>query len=120
MALTGALCGRGQRPVRQCGRGGFDAVAYAEGVKDVLHVLADGAWGNEQLPGDRRVGQTFTGQLQDPPFAGGELRDTVSAAFGIEVDLVKMWSHQCQQHHVPAITTGKLHKSVTVAGGGTK
>jgi hypothetical protein len=79
-------------------RGG--AAGYPQPAVDVLQVLADGAFGDVELPGELRVGVTGRDEIQELPLPGRELGAGVAAAFGVAIGLVQVGAQQGEQRAV--------------------
>jgi hypothetical protein len=63
----------------------------------VFQVRPDGAFGQAEPPGDLGVGMPGGEQVKQLPVPGGEHRDGMAAAFGVEVSLVQMRAQQGEQ-----------------------
>jgi hypothetical protein len=57
---------------------------------DVLHVPADGAFGDIEPPGDLSVGVPGGDEIQWLPLPEGEIGAGLPTAFGVEVGLVQV------------------------------
>jgi hypothetical protein len=59
-------------------QGGLGAIFYLQFIEDVVQVLLDSLWTNEELLGDLCVGQALRYQSKDLQFSFGEHFDDVA------------------------------------------
>jgi hypothetical protein len=89
------------RRVTRPGRGrrgyGGGAAGDVQPAVDVFQVSSDGAFGQAEPPGDLGVGMPGGEQVKQLPVRGGEHRDGMTAAFGVEVGRAQMRAQQGEQ-----------------------
>ena len=79
-------------------RGG--AAGDVQPAVDVLQVLADGAFGDAEPPGDLRVGVPGSGEVQQLPLPGCEIGARLPPSFGVEIGLMQVRAEQGEQRAV--------------------